>query len=284
MKLRTTPPPEDCYVYTTPFNTESQQHWEFVIATRDYPSWITPSMPYINLKIIAHRCDGDSFVYFDDVPGNLLLLKNTRHLFEFAGPDIWVLFKNFNYVYEGKQYLEFMFCFDNNMCWSVYSHWLEFEPCTGEVATILPCIQEGVTTDINGDFVGELPTMTASLFNSIINQYYSPQMYLRNARMIQDKNTYEYKKINNKVLRATLQKIWTLDSENVQENCFVMLHSVFGFAKVWFEGEIFVLETFGTEMIDVKALHIYHKINFSSQIEVKRAFLCTSRCIIAEIE
>lgn len=284
MKLRTTPPPDDCYVYTTPFNINTQPHWEFIIATRDYPTWITPTLPYIWITIIAHGCDGSSFTYFDDVPGNLLPLTGTRHKFGFVGADIWVLLKNFQYQFAGKQYLEFKFCFDNNMCWSLYSHWLEEEPCTGEVATILPCIQEGIGLDINGDFVGELPNYTAVFFNTLLRTYYSPQMYLRNAKMIQDKNKYEYKKINNKVLKATLQKIWTLDSEWVQENCFTMLHSVFGFAKVWFEGEVWVCETFDTEMLDVKALHIYHKINFTTQKEVNKTFLCSSLCRIAEIE
>lgn len=284
MKLRTTPPQEDCYVYTTPFNTKSQRHWEFIYNSMDFPIWLPNPLPYTNLKITANNCNGDSFVYFDDIPGNLLPQTETHHLIGVDSTGVWVMFKRFDYVYAGKQYLHFEFNFDGQI-YNLYSEWLEHEPCTGEVATILPCIQSGLVTDINGDFVGTVPNPNVRVhFNSILNMYYSPQMYLRNATMVQTGDRYDFKKINNKILKSTLSKVRTLDSEWIQENAFTMLHSVFGFNKVWFEGFIFVPDTFETELQDVKALHQYHKINLTTYIEVNKVFLCTSNCYVAPPE
>lgn len=169
-----------------------------------------------------------------------------------------------------------------NVTKNYYSPVYSWEDCS-EISAIIPCLIDGQEYTINGNFIGEIVNnVVYQSWHTALEKKYSPAVFLRNVSFNRKTNSVEFKKLNNKPLKTTLRRNYSLYCEPIGNDYLDELDDVFSFGKVNVLGTTFVLDSYSLEALDEKDCCSLYKITATAYEESKLRLLCSNNCTVLE--
>jgi hypothetical protein len=169
-----------------------------------------------------------------------------------------------------------------NVTKNYYSPVYSWEVCS-DISPIIPCVIDGQLYTINDNYIGDIEgNIVYQSWHTATEKKYTPCVFIRNVSFNRKSNTVEYKKLNNKPLRTTLKRNYSLYCEPVSQEYINEIDDVFTFGKVNILSKTYVLDTYIIDTLDEKDCCPMYKITATAYEESKIRLLCSNNCVILE--